>query len=413
MSRTTEKIYWRQPIACLLLLLLGAGAALTGERWLKARFFPEKSLAEQPLGITDAEIPAAAAAPQAPAWRVPKPGGGSTKPTNPNFIVAAVDQVGPAVVRINASRRPDPGFESFNEPLPDEFFDGRPYPSDPLEQGTGSGFILSSEGHILTNSHVVENTETVQVGLKDGRWFKGRVLGTDPVTDVAVIKIAAKDLPVVQLGNSDALSPGEWAIAIGNPLGLDNSVTVGIISATGRSSSDVGVPDKRIGFIQTDAAINPGNSGGPLLNAQGQVVGMNTAIIDGAQGLGFAIPINHAQEIAQQLISTGRAEHAYLGIEMVTLSAETREQLEPVLGEGFQIDRGVLIINVAPGSPAEQAGLQSGDVILKIDDRAITRSEAVQQAVQRKAVGTTLQVEVNRNGQIVNVSVQTGKLPPV
>ncbi|MGL5084025.1 MAG: trypsin-like peptidase domain-containing protein, partial [Microcoleaceae cyanobacterium] len=281
-----------------------------------------------------------------------------------------------------------------------------------LEQGTGSGFILSSEGHILTNSHVVENTETVEVVLKDGRWFDGRVLGIDPVTDVAVVKIQAKNLPTVQLGNSDVLSPGEWAIAIGNPLGLDNSVTVGIISATGRSSTDIGVPDKRIGFIQTDAAINPGNSGGPLLNAQGQVIGMNTAIIDGAQGLGFAIPINKAKEIAQQLIATGQAEHAYLGIEMMTLTPDAKKQLQPIIGDSVQVDQGVLVIKVAPRSPAEQSGIKSGDVIRQIDGKPITKSETVQQIVQTKTVGSTLKLEIDRNGKILNLNVTTGNLPP-
>jgi S1-C subfamily serine protease len=194
-------------------------------------------------------------------------------------------------------------------------------------------------------------------------------------------------------------------------LGLDNSVTVGIISATGRSSSDVGVPDKRIGFIQTDAAINPGNSGGPLLNAQGEVIGMNTAIISGAQGLGFAIPINKAQQIAQQLIATGRAEHAYLGIEMVTLSPEVKRRLNPELPSPISTDEGVLVVNVVPGSPAEQSGVQPGDVIQKVDSQSVRKSETVQQIVQNKIVGSSLQVELNRNGQNLTLSVMTGNLP--
>ncbi len=284
-------------------------------------------------------------------------------------------------------------------------------PNQPREEGTGSGFIISPDGHILTNSHVVENTDTVQVVLKDGRRFDGQVLGTDSVTDVAVIKINANKLPTVAIGDSENLSPGEWAIAIGNPLGLDNSVTVGIISATGRSSSDVGVPDKRIGFIQTDAAINPGNSGGPLLNNQGEVIGMNTAIISGAQGLGFAIPINKAKQIAQQLIATGRAEHAYLGIEMVTLSPEVKRGLDPNLGFPITSDEGVLIVNVVPGSPAEQSGLQPGDIIQKIDNQSVRKSEKVQQLVQNQTVGSVLQVEVERQGQMIILNVVTGNLP--
>ena len=186
--------------------------------------------------------------------------------------------------------------------------------------------------------------------------YKVEFLGTDSVTDVAVIKIDANNLPTVTVGDSNNLQPGEWAIAIGNPLGLDNSVTVGIISATGRSSSDVGVPDKRVGFIQTDAAINPGNSGGPLLNQNGDVVGINTAIIDGAQGLGFAIPINNAQQIAQQLIKGGKAEHAYLGIAMQTLTPELKQELNRNLNTNIRLfnDQGVLIMQVVPGSPADK-----------------------------------------------------------
>ena len=220
-------------------------------------------------------------------------------------------------------------------------------------------------------------------------------------------------MPSVKIGNSEALSPGEWAIAIGNPLGLDNSVTVGIISATGRSSSDIGVPDKRIGFIQTDAAINPGNSGGPLLNAKGEVIGMNTAIISGAQGLGFAIPINKAQQIAQQLATTGRAEHAYLGIEMVTLSPELLQELKENHDLDFPItqDNGVLIMKVIPGSPAMKSGLKPGDIIVKIDEKPMTKSDNVQELVQNKNVGIPMKVELNRQGNPLILEVKTGNMP--
>lgn len=341
----------------------------------------------------------------------------AAKPVDSNFIVDAVNQVGPAVVRINASRQaPRRGLEQFENGFPENFFGAEPprRRSDrPIEQGTGSGFILSADGVIMTNSHVVEGTDRVQVVLKDGRRFDGKVLGSDAVTDVAVIKIDADNLPSVKIGDSEALSPGEWAIAIGNPLGLDNSVTVGIISATGRSSSDVGVPDKRIGFIQTDAAINPGNSGGPLLNAKGEVIGMNTAIISGAQGLGFAIPINKAQQIAQQLATTGRAEHAYLGIEMVTLSPELLQELKenPDLEFPVNQDSGVLIVRVVPDSPAMKSGLKPGDVIVKIDEQSITKSDTVQELVQNKNVGTPMKMELNRQGNSLILEVKTGNMP--
>ena len=301
----------------------------------------------------------------------------------------------------------------FGRGIPEDFY-GYESPRSrlgPVEQGTGSGFIISSDGNILTNAHVVEGSSTVEVVLKDGRRLQGRVLGTDSVTDVAVIKIDANNLPTVSLGDSNNLQSGEWAIAIGNPLGLDNSVTVGIISATGRSSNDVGVPDKRVGFIQTDAAINPGNSGGPLLNQNGEVIGINTAIIDGAQGLGFAIPINNAQQIAQQLIRVGKAEHAYLGIAMQTLTPELKQELNRNFNTNMFSDQGVLVMQVVPGSPADKSGLKPGDVIQKIDNQTISESENVQEIVQNKTVGSLLELEVNRNGQNFNFQVRTGNLP--
>jgi S1-C subfamily serine protease len=230
---------------------------------------------------------------------------------------------------------------------------------------------------------------------------------------VAVIKIEAADLPTVTLGDSDRLQPGEWAIAIGNPLGLDNTVTVGIISATGRTSNQIGVPDKRVGFIQTDAAINPGNSGGPLLNAQGQVIGMNTAIIGGAQGLGFAIPINTAENLAEQLIANGKVEHPFLGIQMVTLTPEVAAEAEKNLGEDWKLkgQTGALVVRVLPNSPAATAGLAEGDVIQKIADQAIATAEDVQNQVAKSQVGKPLSVTVLRKGKSQTVSVSPGDFP--
>jgi S1-C subfamily serine protease len=238
-------------------------------------------------------------------------------------------------------------------------------------------------------------------------------MGTDPVTDVAVIKIESNNLPAVSLGNSEQLRPGEWAIAIGNPLGLDNTVTTGIISATGRSSSQVGVPDKRVEFIQTDAAINPGNSGGPLLNASGQVIGMNTAIIQGAQGLGFAIPINTAQRIAEQLVARGKVEHPFLGIQMVTLTPELKQNINSNPNAGLTVDeeQGVLIAKVLPNSPAAKSGLRAGDVIHKINGQSVTDASDVQKSVENSQVGSSLQLDVRRDQQDVSVTVQPGALP--
>lgn len=335
---------------------------------------------------------------------------------NTNFITQVVDQVGPAVVRIDSSRTVTTRMPAiFNNPFFRDFF-GSDLPSGSqqrVEKGEGSGFIIKSDGLILTNAHVVDGADKVNVILKDGRSFEGKVMGTDPVTDVAVVKIEANNLPTVALGNSDQLKPGEWAIAIGNPLGLDNTVTTGIISATGRSSRDIGVPDKRVQFIQTDAAINPGNSGGPLLNASGQVIGMNTAIIQGAQGLGFAIPINTAQRIANQLVATGKVQHPFLGIQMVTLTPELKRNINSNPNSGLSVDEdnGVLIAKVMPNSPAAKAGLRSGDVIQKIGGQSVKNAEDVQKAVESTQVGGNLQVEVRRNQTDVKVSVQPGAFP--
>jgi Do/DeqQ family serine protease len=326
-------------------------------------------------------------------------------------VTSVVERVGPAVVRINSSRTVT---RDFSDPRLRRFFgNDLPRSSSRVERGTGSGFIISKDGQILTNAHVVDGATNVNVILKDGRRFTGKVLGTDPVTDVAVIKIQANNLPTAKLGNSEGLRPGEWAIAIGNPLGLDSTVTTGIISATGRSSSAVGVPDKRVAFIQTDAAINPGNSGGPLLNQRGEVVGMNTAIIQGTQGLGFAIPINTASRIANQLIAQGKVDHPYLGIEMVALTPEVKQNFNSDPSSDFTIseDRGVLVVRVLPNSPAAASGLKAGDVIQRLNGQAITDAESIQKAVEDSSVGGNLRLDLRRNGQTLDLAVRPGALP--
>lgn len=332
-----------------------------------------------------------------------------------NFISAAVDRAGPAVVRINATRRVSSNVpEAFRNPVFKRFFgDQLPAPEDRVERGTGSGFLLTSDGRLLTNAHVVEGTDTVEVTLKDGRTFEGRVVGTDPVTDVAAVKIDANQLPTVTLGKSTSLVPGQWAIAIGNPLGLDNTVTAGIISATGRSSSQVGVSDKRVSFIQTDAAINPGNSGGPLLNDRGDVIGINTAIRADAQGLGFAIPIETAQRVAEQLFTKGSVDHPYLGIQMIDLTAAIREELNKESGGQAQVteDQGVFVARIAENSPAAQGGLRPGDIIKKINGKDVQTASDVQTLVEASQIGTPLQIEVKRGNNTQTVQVRPGAFP--
>ncbi|MEO0737257.1 MAG: HhoA/HhoB/HtrA family serine endopeptidase [Cyanobacteria bacterium J06649_12] len=334
--------------------------------------------------------------------------------TDSSFIASVADQVGPAVVRIDSSRTVAQRPGVFNDPFFRDFFGAMgEQPSTRVERGQGSGFVVKADGLIWTNAHVVEGADTVTVTLKDGREFKGEVVGEDPLTDVAVIQVDAQGLPTVTLGNSEQLRPGEWAIAIGNPLGLDSTVTAGIISATGRTSAQIRVPDKRVQFIQTDAAINPGNSGGPLLNERGEVIGINTAIIGGAQGLGFAIPINSAQRLAQELLEKGRVDHAYLGIQMQTLTADLRQQLngDPRNDVRLSVDEGVVILGLLRNSPAVQAGLEVGDVIVSMNGNTIKDAEQVQQIVQDVGVGDVIALNVDRGGRQVNLDVETKALP--
>ncbi len=333
-----------------------------------------------------------------------------------NLIASIAQEVGPAVVRIDSSRTVNnPNAQMFNDPFFRNFFGSQmpQMPDKQVQRGMGSGFIINANGTILTNAHVVDGAQKVTVTLKDGRTFEGKVMGRDPVTDVAVVKVDAKELPVVKVGDSKTLQPGEMAIAIGNPLGLDNTVTQGIISATGRSSGQVGIPDKRVNFIQTDAAINPGNSGGPLLNQRGEVIGINTAIIQGAQGLGFAIPIDTAQGVSDQLIASGKVEHPFLGIQMATLTPEVKQEINSNPNSGLSVydDQGVLVMKVVPDSPADKAGLRAGDVIGQINGQAVKNADALQQAVESSQVGKNIQLDLKRNGQVMSLAVKAGAYP--
>ena len=388
----------RRFIASAALVLLGAGTA-TGAHYALDASKAAPVAAVQP---TYSAIDASLALPDA----------------NSTSVAEVVEAVGPAVVRINASRTVSRGSSNVPSNIPEPFrrFFGEEFggglPQERTQSGVGSGFIVSEDGRVLTNAHVVEGADTVQVTLKDGRSFEGKVLGTDPVTGVAVIDIEANDLPMVRV-NETELRPGETAIAIGNPLGLDNTVTVGIISATGRTSGQVGISDKRVNFIQTDAAINPGNSGGPLLNARGEVVGMNTAIISGAQGLGFAIPMEAVQRISGQLVADGKVDHPFIGIQMVTLSPDVRESINADPSSEFTVatDSGVLIADVVPNSPAARAGLRSGDVVRQVNGEAIENGQDVQSAVEANGLRRDLELRIERSGDRRTVSMRPEPLP--
>jgi S1-C subfamily serine protease len=334
-----------------------------------------------------------------------------------SFVTAAVNRVGSAVVRIDTER-------TISRTVPDQFFDdpffrrffgeNMPQQSPSQQQrGLGSGFIIDKSGLILTNAHVVNKADKVTVRLKDGRSFEGKVQGFDEVTDLAVVKInAGGDVPVAALGSSANVQVGDWAIAVGNPLGLDNTVTLGIISTLRRTSRDVGIGNKRLEFIQTDAAINPGNSGGPLLNGVGEVIGINTAIRGDAMGIGFAIPIDRAKAIALQLERGQKVAHPFIGIGMEDLTPELARQINSNPNSPIQVPeiKGVLVARVVPNSPAASAGLRLGDAIVQIDGQRINTSEELLNMVEASRIGQVLQFKIQRGEQTQQVSIRTVQL---
>ncbi|SBO42594.1 putative enzyme [Cyanobium sp. NIES-981] len=328
---------------------------------------------------------------------------GPTPPLQPsnNVIVDAVAKVGPAVVRIDTTKR-------VINPLGGLFGRG---PTIQEQQGQGSGFITRSDGVLLTNAHVVDGASEVSVTLPDGRSFTGKVLGSDPLTDVAVVKVVATDLPVAPLGDSAKLRPGEWAIAIGNPLGLDNTVTAGIISAIQRTNA-VG-EGQRVPYIQTDAAVNPGNSGGPLINDRGQVIGINTAIRQApGAGLSFAVPINVAKQIAAQIIERGYASHPYIGVRLQALTPQLAREINATTDQCRLPEvNGVVVVDVMQGSPAAKGGLKACDLIESVGGRKVRNPSEVQLAVDQGRVGEPLDVVVRRGSGTSSLEIRPAELP--
>ncbi|MDE5072285.1 MAG: trypsin-like peptidase domain-containing protein [Trichodesmium sp. St5_bin8] len=335
-----------------------------------------------------------------------------------SFVTEAVNKVDLAVVRIDTERlvtRPNNHF--FEDPFFDRFFDENlriQPPSKELLKGQGSGFIVDSKGIILTNAHVVNKADKVTVTLNDGRQFIGEVKGTDEITDLAVVKVDTKDeiLPVAILGDSDLVQVGDWAIAVGNPLGFNNTVTLGIISTLKRPSSAIGIPDKRLDFIQTDAAINPGNSGGPLLNDRGEVIGINTAIRADAMGIGFAIPINKAKEIKDILVRGEQVPHPFIGIQMITLNPEIAKENNSDPNSVLILPevKGVLVTRILSGTPAEKSGMRIGDVIIEIDNQSVFSAEQLQRKVENSRVGEKLLFKVMRNNREKELSIVSGQM---
>jgi serine protease Do len=325
------------------------------------------------------------------------------------------ESVGPSVVSITSVRVHKPServsVPQFRSPL-DEFFFGEPFrdhfgqapESGRREQGLGSGFIVEASGYILTNNHVVDGADELTVHFTDDRQVKAKVIGTDPKSDLAVIKVDAKDLKPLPFGDSDNLRVGQWVVAIGAPFGLEQSVTAGIVSAKGRSN--VGIVDYE-DMIQTDAAINPGNSGGPLLNLEGKVVGINTAIASrsgGYQGIGFAIPISMARAIMKQLIDNGKVVRGWLGVAI--------QKLTPELSKSFDYKgSGIVVADVTSDTPAAKAGLESGDIIVSLDGKDVREVAAFRHRIAQLAPGTKVELEVMRSGKSKKLTAHIGEQP--
>lgn len=327
-----------------------------------------------------------------------------------NAFVKVAEEVKPAVVNLSVEKKIkgrtfSPGFQ-FRDPFFDDFFDnffkGFNEEREYTRQSLGSGVIVDSKGDILTNNHVIAGADEINVTLLDGRKFKGKVVGSDPKTDLALIKVEAKDnLPSVRLGDSDEVKIGSWAIAIGNPFGLDHTMTVGVVSAKGRS---IGVAEYE-DLIQTDASINPGNSGGPLVNIRGEVIGINTAIVAGGQGIGFAIPINMAQKIIGDLMEHGKVLRAWLGVYIQEVTPELAKEFK-----GAEAKKGVLVSTVMSDSPAEKAGLKRGDIVLTADGKGVTTPQEFQKEILKRRIGEVVKLEVLREGGIQTFEVKLAQM---
>lgn len=336
---------------------------------------------------------------------------------NPDRVTSyadVLDTVRPAVVSVFSTRvirqQPTTPFGPFqDDPFFRRFF-GIPEEGQPREQrrqGLGSGVIVTDDGYILTNNHVIEDAEEVRVALSDGREFDAEIVGTDPKTDIAILQIEAENLPVAVLTESEQIRVGDIVFALGNPLGIGQTVTMGIVSATGRQQIGILGQGSYENFIQTDAAINQGNSGGPLVDGAGRVVGINTAILSrtgGNIGIGFAIPTSMVAGVMESLIATGTVERGFLGVNIQDLSPELAEEFD------IQDVRGALIADVVPESPADEAGLERGDVVTGIGERRVENASALRLMISQMRPGSTISLEIVRDGESHQVEVELGRL---
>jgi serine protease Do len=333
--------------------------------------------------------------------------GGSEAATNAMGFAPIFTPALPAVVSISSSRVVNtPQTPFFNDPFFQQFFGNQGGQRQQKERGLGSGVIVSSDGYILTNNHVIDKATDIKVKLADKREFTGKVVGADPQTDIAVVKIATTGLPTITLGDSSRIHVGDYAFAIGNPFGVGETATMGIISATGRNGLQI---ESYEDFIQTDAAINPGNSGGALLNARGQLIGINTAILagnsGGNQGIGFAIPINMAKYVMDQILKNGKVVRGFVGVGLQDVSAS--------IAKVFNVpaDKGAMVSDVQPDTPGARAGLQRGDVITEVNGQPVQGENDLRLKIGTMTPGTTVTLKVNRGGQMHDVTLKLGEQP--
>jgi len=333
-----------------------------------------------------------------------------------NFISDAVKNVGPAVVRIDTERLVER--QQFDPTLLDPLLRdllGEPGMTPDRERGQGSGVIIDKKGLVLTNAHVVERVDNVSVTLADGTNREGQVLGTDSITDLALVKIDnMEDSNYAPLGDSEELEVGDWAIALGTPYGLEKTVTLGIVSSLHRDINALGFSDKRLDLIQTDAAINPGNSGGPLINSNGQVIGINTLVRSGpGAGLGFAIPINLAKNVSDQLLENGEVIHPYLGVQLISLNPKIAKEHNQDPNALVQLPErsGALIQSVIPNSPAEKAGLKRGDLVIATENTLIEEPKTLLDEVEKAQVGKIFLLNIVRENKEITVNIKPEALP--
>ena len=333
-----------------------------------------------------------------------------------NFISDAVKNVVPAVVRIDTERLVER--QQFDPTLLDPLLRdllGEPGMTPDRERGQGSGVIIDKKGLVLTNAHVVERVDSVSVTLADGTNREGQVLGTDSITDLALVKIDNKeDSNYAPLGDSEELEVGDWAIALGTPYGLEKTVTLGIVSSLHRDINSLGFSDKRLDLIQTDAAINPGNSGGPLINSNGQVIGINTLVRSGpGAGLGFAIPINLAKNVSDQLLENGEVIHPYLGVQLISLNPKIAKEHNEDPNALVQLPErsGALIQSVIPNSPAEKAGLRRGDLVIATENTPIEEPKTLLDEVEKAQIGKIFLLNVVRDNKEITVNIKPEALP--